>query len=315
MDINSKINTDNDTIIPIFTKNCKNYGIIVTDGYDKNLYRIKYFNLNTPDLLKRRIIRSTSSISDFFEFKPENILFKESLDFNIIMLCLHNKKLTEFIHDYDAHISSCSEYCKLMCTHFKDNITEIYTNLDKLIEDYPEVKYTEKELNKILGTTNYVIPQTIKSRIVERDPNPSQIYPNLYLGEVYHSCDTNFLKDKNIKHILTMLEYPCRLSTNPEFSYITFKHICINDYPFANILQYIPECVDFIKRAHANGENVYVHCAMGISRSVSIVIAYIMNTKNMKFDEALAYVRSCRAQADPNFGFVCQLLQYEKSLQ
>ena len=37
-------------------------------------------------------------------------------------------------------------------------------------------------------------------------------------------------------------------------------------------MKFIPECLKFIE----SGKKVFVHCAAGISRSSSIVIAYIM---------------------------------------
>ena len=72
---------------------------------------------------------------------------------------------------------------------------------------------------------------------------------------------------------MTLVEiYPCKLSLNPKYSYINFKHININD-------DYFDECINFIKSAHNNNEIVYVHCAKGISRSVSIIIAFLMKEK------------------------------------
>jgi protein-tyrosine phosphatase len=51
---------------------------------------------------------------------------------------------------------------------------------------------------------------------------------------------------------------------------------------------------------------------MGKSRSATIVIAYLMKFKNMKFEEAYKYVKGQRSMVFPNLGFMRQLREYEK---
>jgi len=46
-----------------------------------------------------------------------------------------------------------------------------------------------------------------------------------------------------------------------------------------------------------------------------VVIAYIMKSKNMTYNEALDYVRSKRGIVNPNPGFKRQLMEYEKLLK
>ena len=310
--------------LPIFIKSSQTYGIIIIEGeYIKTMYNIKSFNMEVQKNVKKFIEQNPDSLKEFFKIYPESVLFEKSkIDFNLIILCSYQPK-SQF-HDNDK----CTKYCNIICNYFKDSIISIYTDKDKLIEDYPEaiqfkipMKYDflKKDFSnkcKInIDKNEYNFPlKSVVNEIIP-DPNPSEIYPNLYLGEIYHSNDKIFLDEKNIKHILTLHENPCIASSNPDFSHIKFKHIRISDRHYVNIIQYFNECIEFIKSAHTKGENVYVHCAMGISRSVSIVIAYIMNTQNKTFQDALNYVRSRRPQADPNFGFCCQLMQYEQELK
>jgi protein-tyrosine phosphatase len=49
---------------------------------------------------------------------------------------------------------------------------------------------------------------------------------------------------------------------------------------------------------------------MGISRSATVVIAYLIATGEMTPDEALAAVRAKRAIVRPNGGFMSQLQEY-----
>ena len=59
------------------------------------------------------------------------------------------------------------------------------------------------------------------------------------------------------------------------------------------------------------GGKVLVHCRMGISRSGSTVIAYVMKKMNKSLAEAMEYVVSKRGIVNPNPGFIEQLIIYE----
>lgn len=57
---------------------------------------------------------------------------------------------------------------------------------------------------------------------------------------------------------------------------------------------------------------VLIHCWAGISRSVSVVCYYLMVTRGLSYNEALAFVRSKREIACPNSGFADQLTEHER---
>ena len=70
------------------------------------------------------------------------------------------------------------------------------------------------------------------------------------------------------------------------------------------------------------GGKTLVHCMYGISRSVSICVAYLMRyqeligrNSKLTVEEAVSYIRGRRCFAKPNRGFMAQLLSYEKYLQ
>ena len=54
---------------------------------------------------------------------------------------------------------------------------------------------------------------------------------------------------------------------------------------------------------------------MGISRSASIVIAYIMYKNKMPFNEAFDFVSKKRKVISPNTGFKDQLIKFEKIMK
>ncbi|KAH9630460.1 hypothetical protein HF086_016998, partial [Spodoptera exigua] len=92
------------------------------------------------------------------------------------------------------------------------------------------------------------------------------------------------------------------------------KHyLCImaSDSPEQNLTQYFSLCNDFIHAARLRDGNVLIHCLAGMSRSVTVAVAYIMSVTPLTWREALKVVRAGRAVANPNLGFQRQLQEFE----
>ena len=131
----------------------------------------------------------------------------------------------------------------------------------------------------------------------------SMILPYLYLGDAENAAS---LSD-NITHVLNVSnDIPF---SNPN---LKTKRIPISDTERSRITPYFEETKAFIDDAKNSGGCVLVHCAAGISRSASIVIAYMMQSFNITMLDAIAFVRQYRQQIDPNFGFICQLASLEE---
>lgn len=54
-------------------------------------------------------------------------------------------------------------------------------------------------------------------------------------------------------------------------------------------------------------QRVLIHCHAGISRSVTIAAAYLMQKKRQDVEEALQLIKRARPIAQPNEGFLAQL--------
>ena len=70
----------------------------------------------------------------------------------------------------------------------------------------------------------------------------------------------------------------------------------------------------FLEEARALQEGVLIHCFAGISRSVTITIAYIMHSMSYTLNQAFDFVRRKRANISPNFNFMGQLQDFEHLL-
>jgi len=76
------------------------------------------------------------------------------------------------------------------------------------------------------------------------------------------------------------------------------------------------ESWEFLERVRVREDGgVLVHCKQGVSRSVSMVMSYLMKFYRKSFDEAFALAKNARAQANPNEGFVIQLRELETTLR
>ena len=90
----------------------------------------------------------------------------------------------------------------------------------------------------------------------------------------------------------------------------TYKILYIDDAIDEDIISWFQEAFEFID---SSINNIYIHCVMGISRSPSIVIGYLMYKKKMKYEEAFDFVKNKRNVISPNSGFQEQLKKFEEN--
>ncbi|CAF2713148.1 unnamed protein product [Rotaria sp. Silwood2] len=136
---------------------------------------------------------------------------------------------------------------------------------------------------------------------LEYEP-PNYIIDNIYLGSQKSGVDINKLFELNIRYVLILGK-----GMKANFNQIIYKIIEIDDSLEQNLSNYIKEALDFIFESQKNNSNILVHCVSGISRSASLVIAYIMDKHKINYDQALSYVKTQRPTIRPNTNFVEQL--------
>ena len=144
-------------------------------------------------------------------------------------------------------------------------------------------------------------------------PQATEIVRGLYISDLHTAYDVPTLNTLRISHIVSVMSGQLDLPPYPKSQLL---QIPVEDMPFVEILCYLESAVKWIERAlrsHPEAK-VLVHCFKGASRSATIVCAYLMKTKRWSLNDSLAYIRSRRLIAEPNFGFMMQLQEYEKSL-
>ncbi|XP_044752831.1 dual specificity protein phosphatase MPK-4 [Coccinella septempunctata] len=136
------------------------------------------------------------------------------------------------------------------------------------------------------------------------------IEPNLYLGGLAAAKDVVTLGKLKITHILTIDTCPLPRQIR-ELKGLTIKFVQLSDQPKEDLLSYFDETQRFIEEGVCKG-NVLVHCYFGVSRSATVVIAYVMKTYNLTYVDAFQRVKLKRSIVYPNHGFVSQLQLYEQ---
>jgi|HubBroStandDraft_5_1064220.scaffolds.fasta_scaffold208692_2 protein-tyrosine phosphatase len=135
----------------------------------------------------------------------------------------------------------------------------------------------------------------------------TEILPRLFLGSAQDAASLDFISNNSITHVLNVAREV------PKCAHVkNYAHIPADDSWYQDLIQYFPWANKYISESLENGGNILVHCAAGISRSATIVIAYIMTDYNMSMSDAYNYVKSRRAIVSPNLHFVGQLVQHEK---
>lgn len=139
---------------------------------------------------------------------------------------------------------------------------------------------------------------------------PTQILDHLYLGNAQNSLSKTQLEKLQIKYILNIAK-ECKNQFLNEFVYKKYPFI---DEEFENIQDSFQDTFEFIETARKSESRMLVHCFMGMSRSSSIVIAYLMKLNQWNFNKSFEFVKKKRPIIDLNPGFKKQLIEYEKHL-
>ncbi|KAK9812886.1 hypothetical protein WJX72_005260 [[Myrmecia] bisecta] len=145
---------------------------------------------------------------------------------------------------------------------------------------------------------------------------PTEVRPGLFLGGL---PSLNSAKSLAVTHILSLLVDTSTLHQHcdelliPAGEAAPYKQLLIEaeDAEDTNLLKHFPSCLRFISEGLAGGGRVLVHCVAGVSRSATIVTAYLMQTEHLTSDQAISALQAKHPIACPNDGFLEQLRLFE----
>ncbi|NWT67174.1 DS13B phosphatase, partial [Prunella himalayana] len=142
------------------------------------------------------------------------------------------------------------------------------------------------------------------------DNHMDQVWPNIYLGDAWAARSKTTLQSLKITHILNAADGPYSINTGAKYYadlQIEYYGVEAFDDPAFDLSTFFYDAANFIGKAlNTSGGKVLVHCAMGVSRSATLVLAFLMIHENMTLVDALKTV-SAHRNICPNTGFLSQL--------
>jgi rhodanese-related sulfurtransferase len=189
----------------------------------------------------------------------------------------------------------------------------------------------EKRFEHLLASPSTIQPTYLRSQ--------SCFFPSLveewglYLGSNIHAGDRRIFDVLGITFVINItIECPnhfegenpaevfppsSSLPSSPEASehssvvtvgsVIEYKRFPALDTVRQVMDEYWEEGYQLLQQCATQGKKVLVHCAMGKSRSASLVAYYLMKQHRWSVDETLTYLKKCRSQIAINKGFLRQL--------
>lgn len=152
----------------------------------------------------------------------------------------------------------------------------------------------------------------------------------LYVSNLKSAQDDFLLNQNKIKYVVNACHIDLICSTYTEFAGIEYLNIDLTDDigDTLPMISAIRQSHKFIDNALLNGNNVLVHCKEGISRSITIICAYMLLCHNSivlslpnrllcdnVVDRLLDYIRSIKGTIDPNTTFTKLLHEISENSQ
>ncbi|XP_013097019.2 dual specificity protein phosphatase 3-like [Biomphalaria glabrata] len=192
------------------------------------------------------------------------------------------------------------------------NDAHMFEEAKLFLANYKDVGKPNKSRAPVVNSFSYFIFPSIPHNACD------EIEPGLWLGNGDLAKKLDALKDMKVTHVVNacMGNKLNQVDTNADYyqaANIHFYGIPAVDLSSFNIIPFLRPAADYIEQALANKGIVLVHCQLGISRSASLVIAYLMLKRNMDFKNAVQYVRQ-RREIFPNDGFLKQLILLNREI-
>ncbi|EIW84705.1 hypothetical protein CONPUDRAFT_97040 [Coniophora puteana RWD-64-598 SS2] len=135
-----------------------------------------------------------------------------------------------------------------------------------------------------------------------------EVIPGLWIGGLESLKDIEGLRKRNVRSVVSAMRGKVTINAT-----LNNHQISIDDTVDEDILVHFLPSISFIQTELDKGHGVLVHCQAGVSRSATIVAAYLMHSQKIEAEAALEMIRQARPQVEPNEGFYEQLLVFQQA--
>jgi protein-tyrosine phosphatase len=147
-----------------------------------------------------------------------------------------------------------------------------------------------------------------------------EIISGLFLGNAEDAKDIAWMKENDISTVMCcMTDEEAQLAHLYSGYYntvgITWFNINVDDTEEERIDEYFDSTYDLITDHRCQEKNIMIHCRQGISRSATIVLAYLIRENKWTRRQAIEYVSRISPIIDPNDGFMDRLKELELKYQ
>ena len=145
----------------------------------------------------------------------------------------------------------------------------------------------------------------------------SEVIPNIFIGNAAAARDPKFFNQHKISHVINVTEkepnhFEQKIDDLRQ-SKVVYLHLPVSDKCSSTLSAYFAQTNAFIKDCLSSETNaLLIHCKCGVSRSSTVLLAFLVQVRRMTLSNALNLVRKKRRRIRPNIGFFLQLLSVEK---
>ena len=141
-----------------------------------------------------------------------------------------------------------------------------------------------------------------------------EIINNLYLGDISTVEKYQDYQLSTFSLIINISNISLEDSTKNNLVLTQIFEIKILDIPESNLREHFDITYNLIKKYLQNKQKVLVYCKVGKSRSVSIIINYLMMSQNISYELAFIQMITKKSSVGPNYGFIQQLKDHRYQL-
>ena len=131
------------------------------------------------------------------------------------------------------------------------------------------------------------------------------IIDNIYLGSSYNASDRDLLKENKIKNIINTTTNIPNFYEQDNIKYLNIEISDNGEESYTR--EQLDRSYDFILNSLHDDENIFIHCVFGRSRSVTIILYYLIKRYNYSIEEALNIIKSRRYCINPSIRFIDNL--------